>query len=63
ARQILEKYNIRYVFVGNLERQTYTSANLNCPIGLVEVKFMRNMLPVFTQGQVAIYEYPGSLEP
>lgn len=63
ARQILEKYNIRYVFVGNLERQTYTSANLNCPIGLVEVKFMRNMLPVFTDGQAAIYEYPGSLEP
>ncbi len=61
--QILEKYQVRYVMVGNLERQTYTAAAADCPNGLAEAKFMRNLRPVFQSGQVTIFEIPGDFEP
>lgn len=48
AREIIARYNIRYVFVGNLERGK----------PLQEEKFKRNMRLVFQQGNVAIYEVP-----
>jgi YYY domain-containing protein len=48
ARNIIERYNIRYVFIGNLERGQ----------PLQEEKFQRNMRLVFQQGNVAIYEAP-----
>jgi YYY domain-containing protein len=50
ARTILDEYNIRYVFVGDLEHSTY---HVN------EVKFQNNLKPVFQQGSVIIYEYDG----
>jgi YYY domain-containing protein len=49
AQAILQQYGIRYVFVGTLERSTY---HLN------ELKFQRNLTPVFQQGLVVIYEVP-----
>jgi uncharacterized membrane protein len=48
AREIIARYDIRYVFVGNLERGK----------PLQEEKFQRNMRMVFQQGNVAIYEAP-----
>jgi uncharacterized membrane protein len=48
AREIIARYNIRYVFVGNLERGK----------PLQEEKFQRNMRVAFQQGNVAIYEVP-----
>ena len=57
ARQILDQYHIRYVFIGNLERVTYQPGGENCPIGLNEVKFRGILTPVFQQGEVVIYEY------
>jgi YYY domain-containing protein len=48
AREIIARYNIRYVFVGSLERGK----------PLREEKFQRNMRLVFQQGNVAIYEAP-----
>jgi uncharacterized membrane protein len=48
AREIIARYNIRYVFVGNLERGK----------PLQEDKFQRNMRLVFQQGNVTIYEAP-----
>jgi YYY domain-containing protein len=49
ARAILEKYNIRYVYVGTLERSTYKVS---------ETKFQQNMQAVYQGGGVAIYAIP-----
>ncbi len=49
TQEIINRYNIRYMFVGNLERSTY-------PVN--EEKFNRFLKPVFQQGSVTIYEAP-----
>jgi YYY domain-containing protein len=49
TQQIIDRYNIRYVFVGNLERSTY-------PVN--EEKFGRFLEIVFQQGNVTVYEVP-----
>jgi YYY domain-containing protein len=49
ALDILRKYNIRYVYIGGLERSTYP---------LQEEKFQSNLVQVFQQGNVTIYEVP-----
>jgi YYY domain-containing protein len=49
AQDILKRYNIRYVYVGNLEHVTYRVS---------EEKFKIFLEPVFQQGNVAIYEVP-----
>lgn len=48
ARDIIARYNIRYIFIGNLERGQ----------SLQEEKFRNHTALVFTQGTVAIYEAP-----
>jgi uncharacterized membrane protein len=48
ASEIIARYNIRYVFVGNLERGK----------PLREEKFQYNMSPAFQQGNVVIYTVP-----
>lgn len=47
VQSILEAYNVRYIVVGDLERNTYR---------VYEQKFIQNMTIVFQQGAVAIYE-------
>jgi uncharacterized membrane protein len=49
TQEIINRYNIRYIYVGNLERNTY---NVN------EEKFNRFLKPVFQQGSVTVYEVP-----
>ncbi|HET6596078.1 MAG TPA: DUF2298 domain-containing protein [Anaerolineales bacterium] len=49
AQSIIDRYNIRYIYIGNLERSTY---NVN------EEKFSRLVKPVFQQGSVTVYEVP-----
>lgn len=49
TQEILRQYNIRYIYVGPLERATY---------GVNEDKFQQFLQPVFQQGQVTIYEVP-----
>ena len=49
ARAILDKYDITYVYVGNLERNTYN---------LFEEKFRTNLPVVYEQGSVTIYVVP-----
>jgi len=49
ANQIITQYGIRYIYIGSLERTTY-SVN--------EGKFNRNLEPVYQLGQVMIYEVP-----
>ncbi|NJC98472.1 MAG: hypothetical protein FIB03_19425 [Anaerolineae bacterium] len=49
AQAIIDRYNVRYVVVGNLERASY---------GVREEKFNTFLKPVFQQGNVTIYEVP-----
>src|SRR6266487_2578710 len=49
TQDIINRYHIRYIFVGNLERTTYR---------INEEKFNRFLKPVFQQGNVTIYEVP-----
>ncbi len=49
AKAILQQYNIRYVFIGTLERQTFR---------INEQKFQQHLSQVFKQGQVVIYAIP-----
>ncbi|MGD8455567.1 MAG: DUF2298 domain-containing protein [Anaerolineales bacterium] len=49
AQRIIDQYDIRYIYVGSLERSTYQ---------VNDAKFIRYLTPVFQQGQVAIYKVP-----
>ncbi len=49
AHDIIQKYDIKYVYVGDLERTTYT---------LQEAKLQKNLVTAFQQGNVTIYEVP-----
>ena len=51
AQEIINRYNIRYIYVGPLERSTY-------PVN--EEKFNLFLKPVYQQGNVTIYEVPSS---
>lgn len=57
-QQIIEQYDIRYIFVGGKERITYVAGSANCTSGLSEDKFARNLPIAFQQGSVVIYEIP-----
>jgi uncharacterized membrane protein len=46
---IIERYNVRYIVVGNLERTSYR---------VNEEKFNNFLKPVFQQGNVTVYEVP-----
>jgi uncharacterized membrane protein len=52
AEKIINQYNIRYIYVGGLERSTYR---------VNEAKFQNNLKTVFQKGTVTIYEYSGLL--
>ena len=49
AQAIIEQYNIRYIYIGTLER-------VSMPVK--EEKFQMYLIPVFQQGGVVIYEVP-----
>jgi uncharacterized membrane protein len=51
AQEIINRYNIRYVYVGPLERSTYT---------VNEEKFIQFLKLVYQQGNVTIFEVPFS---
>lgn len=63
ASQILARYQIRYVVLGNLERVAYGSDNPACPAGVSEGKFVRNLQLVFQQGSTSLYQIPGYQAP
>lgn len=54
AEAVIMQYNIRYIFVGDLERSTYTRDA--CGTGLMEEKFSLNLTEAYRQGDVVIYE-------
>ena len=49
AQVVITKYNIKYVYIGNLERSTYT---------VDEEKFGQFLQKIYQQGSVTIYEVP-----
>ena len=49
AQLIIEQYNIRYIYIGSLERTSLT---------VKEDKFKIHLKPIFQQGEVSIYEAP-----
>ena len=49
AQDIINRYQIRYIVVGNLERTTYQVS---------EEKFSRFLKPIFQQGNLTVYEVP-----
>ena len=49
AHDILEKYNVRYVYIGGTERN-YAAVN--------EEKFAQHLKLAFQKGNVSIYEMP-----
>lgn len=51
AREIINRYNIRYIYIGPLERSSY-------PVN--EEKFNLFLKPVYRQGNVTIYEVPSA---
>ncbi len=50
ARRLLDKYDVEYVYVGYLERNTYGEAGL--------AKFREFLTPVFENDGVTIYRLP-----
>lgn len=54
ALVIIERYDIRYIYIGGLERGAYR---------VNETKFRNNLVPVFQQGTVVIYEVPERIVP
>jgi uncharacterized membrane protein len=58
ARKILSIYNIRYVYIGALERTTYLPGQGSCAAGLDENKFRKYLDTVYEQGEVTIYAVP-----
>ncbi len=48
AKNILDKYNLRYIYIGNIERKTYQ---------ISEEKFISNLPVIFNNSSVVIYEY------
>jgi YYY domain-containing protein len=53
AEALIRSYDIRYIFIGDLERSTY-------PVN--EIKFRQNLAVVYEQGSVIIFEVTDSLQ-
>ena len=62
AKQLLEKYQVRYLVVGDIEFSTYEVGSEFCPNGLIEDKFIDNMITVFKEDGLSIYTLPELVE-
>jgi uncharacterized membrane protein len=54
AMAIIDQYGIEYIYIGPLERSTYTPQT--CGTGLYEAKFAQHLVPVYQQDDVIIYQ-------
>ena len=59
AKEILEKYQVSYLVVGDVEYTTYEPGNDFCPNGLIEEKFIKNMITVYHNERLTIYTLQG----
>ena len=55
AKQFLDEFNVRYVYVGELERGAYPASGIE----KFDNSSVLNLHPVFHEGPVTIYEYKG----
>ncbi len=55
ARDFLDEFGVRYVYVGELERGAYPQSGIE----KFAIEPELNLIPVFVQGPVTIYEYRG----
>jgi len=60
AKAILEKYQVSYLVVGDVEYTIYEPGKDFCPNGLIEEKFIKNMITVYRNERLSIYA-PGGL--
>lgn len=58
ARSLLEKYQVRYVVVGNIEYSTYPEGSDYCPFGIKVEKFDLHLQPAFRNELLTIYAVP-----
>jgi uncharacterized membrane protein len=58
AQAILDRYDIRYVAVGNLERTAYQPGQGACQAGLNEARLRRDLPLAFEQGSTAVFAVP-----
>ncbi|MFL7813857.1 MAG: DUF2298 domain-containing protein [Anaerolineales bacterium] len=58
ARSLLEKYQVSYVVVGNIEYSTYTEGSDYCPFGIKVDKFDVYLQPAFRNERLTIYSVP-----
>jgi uncharacterized membrane protein len=56
AKAIIDQYDIRYIFLGSLERSTYSPEV--CGTNQGEAKFQRALILAFQQGDTTVYEVP-----
>ncbi len=59
AQIILEEFQIRYVVIGDVEHSTYLEGSDYCPNGLQDEKFSQNLVMVFQNDSLIIFEVPG----
>ena len=57
--EIIERYNIRYIYLGPLERSTYRTNQGSCPVGIYDIKFDSLFRLAFQNTDVRIYEVSG----
>jgi uncharacterized membrane protein len=60
AKAILEKYQVSYLVVGDVEYTTYEPGNDFCPNGLIEEKFIKNMITIYHNERLSIYTLKGA---
>jgi len=55
SKAILDKYQVRYLVVGDVEFSTYNEGSDFCPNGLNEEKFINNMVLAYRNERLSIY--------
>jgi uncharacterized membrane protein len=56
AQSVIAQYDIRYIYIGSLERMTYTPEQADCSAGLNQALFDSYLTPAFQQGDVTVYQ-------
>jgi uncharacterized membrane protein len=58
ARELLIKYDVRYLIVGDSEFTKYAAGTENCPNGINLDKFILHLQPGFQNQRLTIYQVP-----
>ena len=58
ARNLLDKYNVLYLAIGDVEYSKYAVGSENCPNGLNSDKFIMHLKPVFQNERLTIFQVP-----